>query len=123
MLLLVIGLVYINISLLFSLFLILISLFIFMGSLFIWCIKYRVYFHYELFFIFSSPINFSFILDPKGMLFRSVVLFISSNVLFYAKYYISGDLSFNRFIYLVLAFVLSMNFLIFIPNFMGMLLG
>lgn len=32
-------------------------------------------------------------------------------------------MAYNRFIYLVLAFVLSINFLIFIPHFIAMLIG
>ncbi|KAG7168794.1 NADH-ubiquinone oxidoreductase chain 5-like 10, partial [Homarus americanus] len=51
------------------------------------------------------------------------VLFISSIVLFYRGDYIEGDKRFNRFIYLVLAFVLSIGALIVRPNIIRILLG
>lgn len=44
-------------------------------------------------------------------------------VLYYRGDYIIGDKRFNRFIYLVLAFVLSMIFLIVSPNLVRILLG
>lgn len=44
-------------------------------------------------------------------------------VLFYRGGYIAGDFNINRFIYLVLAFVLSMTFLIISPNIVSILLG
>lgn len=51
------------------------------------------------------------------------VTFISSIVLFYRGGYMAGDLNINRFIYLVLAFVLSITFLIISPNLISILLG
>jgi len=50
-------------------------------------------------------------------------MFISSIVLYYRGEYIGGDENINRFIYLVLAFVLSMAFLIIRPNLVSILLG
>jgi NADH-ubiquinone oxidoreductase chain 5 len=44
------------------------------------------------------------------------VFFISSLVIFYRDDYIHGDLNINRFILMVLLFVLSMIFLIIRPN-------
>jgi len=43
--------------------------------------------------------------------------------LFYRGGYIAGDFNINRFIYLVLAFVLSITFLIIRPNLISILLG
>ena len=51
------------------------------------------------------------------------VSFISSMVLFYSGGYIHGDFNINRFIYLVLAFVISITFLIIRPNIVRILLG
>jgi NADH-ubiquinone oxidoreductase chain 5 len=51
------------------------------------------------------------------------VLFISSLVIFYSEEYIAGDLNINRFIILVLMFVLSIIFLIISPNLIRILLG
>ena len=70
-----------------------------------------------------SPIVITFIFDPYGVLFSLVVLFISFNVLVFSYSYIRGDVYISRFIYIVLLFVLSINFLIFIPNLISLLLG
>ncbi|KAG7172574.1 NADH-ubiquinone oxidoreductase chain 5-like 14, partial [Homarus americanus] len=59
----------------------------------------------------------------RGLVVFGFVLFISSIVLFYRGDYIEGDKRFNRFIYLVLAFVLSIGALIVRPNIIRMLLG
>lgn len=53
----------------------------------------------------------------------SFVLFISSLVIYYRMEYISSDMYINRFIILVLIFVLSMMFLIISPNLVSILLG
>nr|YP_006073063.1 NADH dehydrogenase subunit 5 [Acetes chinensis]AEQ36597.1 NADH dehydrogenase subunit 5 [Acetes chinensis] len=63
------------------------------------------------------------ILDWMSLMFLSFVMFISSMVIFYSGSYMSGDNNINRFIYLVLAFVLSMGFLIISPNLISILLG
>jgi len=71
----------------------------------------------------GCDIIFPLILDKYGLLFSSVVLFISSNVLIFSNYYISEELFNKRFLYLVVLFILSINFLIFIPHLIGLLLG
>jgi len=63
------------------------------------------------------------ILDKFGLLFSSVVLFISSNVLVFSNLYIEEEYFKIRFLYLVLLFIISINLLIFIPHFIGLLLG
>jgi len=63
------------------------------------------------------------IADPTGTLFASAVIGISANVLQFANSYIQGDPFIQRFIHLVLLFVLSMNLLIFIPHLIALLLG
>nr|AVW86210.1 NADH dehydrogenase subunit 5 [Pisione sp. YZ-2018] len=76
-------------------------------------------------FLSSISVNMSlpFILDSYGCLFSAVVLFISANVLMFSSSYMHGDVFMQRFIILVLLFVLSMNFLIFIPNLICLLIG
>uniref|UniRef100_A0AAU6QGI3 NADH-ubiquinone oxidoreductase chain 5 n=1 Tax=Prionospio sp. 7 MH-2023 TaxID=3059275 RepID=A0AAU6QGI3_9ANNE len=71
----------------------------------------------------SLPVTMTLIMDPHGTLLSSVVLFISANVMVFAHSYMAGDPFVNRFIQLVLLFVASMNFLIFIPNLITLLLG
>lgn len=71
----------------------------------------------------ANTIYLPILLDRLGLLFRSVVLFISGNVFMFANLYIREELYNNRFLYLVLIFILSINFLIFIPHTIGLLLG
>lgn len=73
--------------------------------------------------IISVPIKITLLLDPTGLIYRAVVLFISSNVLRFSKFYIKEDPFINRFTILVLLFIISINFLIFIPHFIALLLG
>jgi NADH-ubiquinone oxidoreductase chain 5 len=55
--------------------------------------------------------------------FMGVVFFISSFVIFHTDDYMHCDLNINRFILLVLIFILSMMFLIIRPNIIRILLG
>nr|YP_010284527.1 NADH dehydrogenase subunit 5 [Nadezhdiella cantori]UKQ56270.1 NADH dehydrogenase subunit 5 [Nadezhdiella cantori] len=71
----------------------------------------------------SSSIVMTVLLDWMSLLFMSFVLFISSMVIFYSEEYMSGDLYINRFILLVVMFVLSMMLLIISPNLISILLG
>nr|WOR81064.1 NADH dehydrogenase subunit 5 [Anaspides richardsoni] len=71
----------------------------------------------------SVSIVMTLILDWMSMMFLSFVSFISSMVLLYSGDYMKTDENFNRFMYLVLAFVLSMSFLILSPNLISILLG
>nr|APX40714.1 NADH dehydrogenase subunit 5 [Cryptocephalus bipunctatus] len=71
----------------------------------------------------SSSIIMSVIFDWMSLLFISFVLFISCTVIFYSKEYMSSDFSLNRFIYLVVLFVISMVLLIISPNLISILLG
>nr|YP_009136891.1 NADH dehydrogenase subunit 5 [Goniada japonica]AKE32088.1 NADH dehydrogenase subunit 5 [Goniada japonica] len=73
--------------------------------------------------IMSTELILPIIMDPKGMMFSSAVLFISANVIHFANLYMEQEIFIKRFIHLVLLFVLSMNFLIYIPHIMGLLLG
>nr|UPX88246.1 NADH dehydrogenase subunit 5 [Sida crystallina] len=70
-----------------------------------------------------NEISCTFLLDYKALLFSSVVLFISANVVIYSKSYMSEDFLANRFIFLVFGFILSMMLLIFSPNIISILLG
>nr|YP_009131495.1 NADH dehydrogenase subunit 5 [Seepiophila jonesi]AIL54855.1 NADH dehydrogenase subunit 5 [Seepiophila jonesi] len=71
----------------------------------------------------SSHISFSMILDPQGLLFMSVIMFISGNVLMFSKSYMKEDNNITRFTHLTLLFVLSMNMLVLFPHLMILLLG
>nr|UPP55803.1 NADH dehydrogenase subunit 5 [Glossiphonia complanata] len=78
---------------------------------------------WELISMYLSSLNMTIILDIKGTLFSSVVLFISGNVMMFSTLYMKEDKFIDRFTILVLLFVLSMNLLIYIPNLIILLLG
>nr|URX53222.1 NADH dehydrogenase subunit 5 [Rugitermes laticollis] len=71
----------------------------------------------------SSSIVMTFLFDWMSLFFMGFVFFISSLVILYSDDYMHGDLNINRFILLVLMFVLSMMFLIVSPNMISILLG
>nr|YP_010035829.1 NADH dehydrogenase subunit 5 [Brontispa longissima]QQQ89067.1 NADH dehydrogenase subunit 5 [Brontispa longissima]UAJ48099.1 NADH dehydrogenase subunit 5 [Brontispa longissima]URQ17583.1 NADH dehydrogenase subunit 5 [Brontispa longissima] len=71
--------------------------------------------------------SFSFVMvlyfDWMTFMFLSFVFLISSSVLLYSMEYMHTDKSFNRFILLVVMFVVSMMLVIVSPNLMSILLG
>nr|YP_010227794.1 NADH dehydrogenase subunit 5 [Cryptocercus sanchaensis]UDD86554.1 NADH dehydrogenase subunit 5 [Cryptocercus sanchaensis] len=71
----------------------------------------------------SSSIVMTFLFDWMSLIFMGFVFFISSLVILYSDDYMHGDLNMNRFIMLVLMFVVSMMFLIVSPNMISILLG
>ena len=71
----------------------------------------------------SCSVVITLILDWMRFMFLGFVIFISSIVLYYRGEYMRGDENINRFIYLVLGFVLSIGFLIISPNLIRILLG
>nr|AVE15759.1 NADH dehydrogenase subunit 5 [Creobroter sp. JZ-2017] len=71
----------------------------------------------------SCSVVMTLLIDWMSLLFMSFVMLISSLVILYSEDYMVGDVSLNRFIFLVLMFVLSMIFLIISPNMISILLG
>lgn len=71
----------------------------------------------------STSIVGACIFDWISIIFISFVTLISSIVLYYRGGYMGGDMNINRFLYLVLGFVMSMGFLIISPNLVSILLG
>nr|YP_010248185.1 NADH dehydrogenase subunit 5 [Gonodactylus smithii]QTK16226.1 NADH dehydrogenase subunit 5 [Gonodactylus smithii]UEV86996.1 NADH dehydrogenase subunit 5 [Gonodactylellus affinis] len=71
----------------------------------------------------SSSVVMTLILDWMSLMFLGFVMLISSMVLYYSGGYMEGDPNMNRFIYLVLMFVVSMVALIISPNLISILLG
>nr|YP_010730018.1 NADH dehydrogenase subunit 5 [Leptopsylla segnis]WEF75058.1 NADH dehydrogenase subunit 5 [Leptopsylla segnis] len=71
----------------------------------------------------SVMIEMTVLLDWMSLMFMGFVLMISSLVILYSEDYMMGDLNLNRFIMLVLMFVLSMMMLIISPNLVSILLG
>ena len=112
-----------SIPLLSSLFLYSILAFLFPSALLFTLTQQTFLLEWTFFSSITSPMVLSVIIDPYGLLFSSVVLFISANVIIFAHSYIKGDPFMARFIHLVLLFVLSINLLIYIPHLIALLLG
>ena len=104
-------------------FLVLFSFFCILNSVFIISFDIRYFIEWNIININSSSVVITLILDWISLIFIRFVRFISAIVLFYRGGYIAGDFNINRFIYLVLAFVLSITFLIISPNLISILLG
>nr|QNZ88942.1 NADH dehydrogenase subunit 5 [Hemiclepsis yangtzenensis] len=103
--------------------LLLMSGMVFIMSIWLMYVNKIIIMEWELISMYLSPLNITLILDMKGALFSSAVLFISSNVLSFSTLYMKEDKFIDRFTTLVLLFVLSMNLLIYIPNLIILLLG
>lgn len=83
-----------------------------------------VYFiEWEIVSLHSISIVITFLFDWISLIFISFVLLISSLVIFYRDQYIGEDYNVNRFILLVLIFVMSIIILIISPNLIRILLG
>nr|YP_010535344.1 NADH dehydrogenase subunit 5 [Morimospasma tuberculatum]UYB77595.1 NADH dehydrogenase subunit 5 [Morimospasma tuberculatum]WEY30153.1 NADH dehydrogenase subunit 5 [Morimospasma sp.] len=95
----------------------------FIFSLKFMILDYSLLIEYNLINMNSSIIMMTILLDWMSLLFMSFVLFISSMVIYYSEEYMFGDLNLNRFILLVVLFVLSMMLLIISPNLISILLG
>nr|YP_009353859.1 NADH dehydrogenase subunit 5 [Myadora brevis]AQZ26157.1 NADH dehydrogenase subunit 5 [Myadora brevis] len=78
---------------------------------------------WEVFEVSSALFVFPFIIDCASLVFSFVVCYITSMVMFYSGGYMYGDEFLSRFVWLVIFFVLSMNFLLFIPSLWGLMLG
>nr|YP_010710905.1 NADH dehydrogenase subunit 5 [Ochlerotatus scapularis]WDA91132.1 NADH dehydrogenase subunit 5 [Ochlerotatus scapularis] len=97
-------------------------------TLFILSLKFLlsdlIYFiEWEVVSLHSMSIVMTFLFDWMSLMFMSFVLLISSLVIFYSNQYMGEDFNVNRFILLVLMFVLSMMMLIISPNLISILLG
>lgn len=68
-------------------------------------------------------INIPFVVDVYRLLFCLIVLIISRSVMLYNGFYIDREVFYRRFCKLVLLFVLSILFLVFIPNLLGLIIG
>nr|UGW52805.1 NADH dehydrogenase subunit 5 [Isocladus armatus] len=71
----------------------------------------------------SCSLQFTFYLDWISCLFFSFVAFISCFVIYYSGSYMGGDKNIERFLSLVMMFVLSMFLLVFSLNLVSILLG
>lgn len=82
-----------------------------------------IFIEWEVLSLNRTSIVITLLFDWISLIFISFVLFISSIVIYYSKEYIQDDYNINRFILLVLIFVLSIILLIISPNLVRILLG
>nr|QNG56386.1 NADH dehydrogenase subunit 5 [Macrohyliota sp. 1 MJ-2020] len=111
------------ICLFFFMLLLMFSLLLFYLSMEFMILNYTLIIEYNLLSFNSSSIIMTLLLDWMSLLFMSFVLFISSMVIYYSKEYMENEKFINRFILLVVMFVLSMMLLIISPNLISILLG
>nr|URX53571.1 NADH dehydrogenase subunit 5 [Procryptotermes corniceps] len=101
----------------------LVGVFLFSGGLY-FVLGDLVYFvEWDIVTLNGTSIVMTFLFDWMSLVFTGFVFIISSLVILYSSDYMHGDLNINRFILLVLMFVLSMMFLIVSPNMVSILLG
>nr|YP_010554731.1 NADH dehydrogenase subunit 5 [Arctopsyche spinescens]UYO79364.1 NADH dehydrogenase subunit 5 [Arctopsyche spinescens] len=112
-----------SVCLIYSFVLMCLSVLSLLMSIFVLIKDLSVYIEWEVISFQTSMIIMVFYFDWMSLMFSFLVLFISSMVLFYSKSYMSMELHLNRFIFLVLLFVLSMLLMIFSMNLVSILLG
>nr|AML25593.1 NADH dehydrogenase subunit 5 [Staphylinidae sp. BMNH 1274640] len=113
----------ISICFIYFFFLLIMSLSLFFSSLMLMIMDYSMIIELHLLTINSSSVVMIVLIDWMSLLFMSFVLYISSMVIYYSSEYMMGDKNIERFIMLVIMFVLSMMLLIISPNLISILLG
>nr|WLD05577.1 NADH dehydrogenase subunit 5 [Oasisia sp. n. MM-2023] len=93
------------------------------SSLYLFSSSISILLSWHIISISSTHISLSLIMDPQGLLFMSVIMFISGNVLMFSKSYMKEEQNITRFTHLTILFVLSMNMLVLFPHLMILLLG
>jgi len=68
-------------------------------------------------------LSFYFVVDSFSMGFVSFIMFISSMVFFYRRFYMGRNVYEFRFSFMLLLFVMSMRILVLSPGMLGILLG
>nr|QZZ18345.1 NADH dehydrogenase subunit 5 [Sobrala sp. SL-2021a] len=113
-----------NYYLVWSLFMLFISLFSMMFMLLFMYNSYSVMLEWKFFTLNSFGVFYILLFDWISMCFVSVVTFISFSVILYSINYMGiNSYSSNRFIFLVILFIVSMILMIMSPNLLSILLG
>nr|QNE85903.1 NADH dehydrogenase subunit 5 [Sericostoma personatum] len=105
------------------LFLFLMSILCFIISFFVIKMDLVYFLEWGLFSVNSVEIVYVILLDYISLFFLSCVLFISSMVIYYSMSYMGHDINKDRFLLLVLLFIISMMLMILSPNMVSILLG
>nr|YP_011002848.1 NADH dehydrogenase subunit 5 [Trichopoda pennipes]WPQ70565.1 NADH dehydrogenase subunit 5 [Trichopoda pennipes] len=114
---------YLSINLISFFILFFMSLLFFLFSMVFILNNFVIFIEWEVVSLNSMSVVMTLLFDWMSLIFLSFVLMISSLVIFYSKEYMMGDYKINRFIMLVLMFVISMMLLIISPNLISILLG
>nr|YP_010610831.1 NADH dehydrogenase subunit 5 [Nanatka castenea]WAP91652.1 NADH dehydrogenase subunit 5 [Nanatka castenea] len=102
----------------------LISLIFFSFGVFYMIEDYVLLLEWKFFFFNSVSVYYVIIFDWISLIFCSIVLLISSMVILYSINYIGiNSYSSNRFLFLVILFILSMILMILSPNLVSIMLG
>nr|YP_009945142.1 NADH dehydrogenase subunit 5 [Nomia chalybeata]QOE17506.1 NADH dehydrogenase subunit 5 [Nomia chalybeata] len=104
-------------------FLFLVGVFFFFFSVYLYMYKLIYLLDWIIFELNSMKFNYIFYIDFMSMMYLSTVILITSIVMIYSIDYMANDLYINRFILLVLLFMLSMCLMIFSPCILSILLG
>nr|YP_010735788.1 NADH dehydrogenase subunit 5 [Angulomastax meiospina]WEL32752.1 NADH dehydrogenase subunit 5 [Angulomastax meiospina] len=99
------------------------SLIMFMFGIYFLIMDVVIFIDWEIVNLNSSMIVMTMLFDWMSMLFMSFVALISSMVIYYSTDYMSSDKYLNRFILIVITFVISMMLMIISPNMISILLG
>nr|AWV83907.1 NADH dehydrogenase subunit 5 [Tettigades distanti] len=106
-----------------SLILMFLSILMFILSINMVMYEYSLMMEWNIMSINSCNMLMTLIFDFMSTMFLSTVMFISSTVILYSGEYMSGDKTINRFIYIVMMFVISMMMLIISPNMISIIIG
>nr|YP_010895308.1 NADH dehydrogenase subunit 5 [Verrallia virginica]WJW73899.1 NADH dehydrogenase subunit 5 [Verrallia virginica] len=103
--------------------LLMLSFILFLVSLYYLLMDIIIFIEWEVLSFNSTSIVMTMLFDWMSLIFMSFVMLISSMVVLYSKEYMMEDKNINRFIFLVIMFVMSMMLLIISPNLISILLG
>nr|AWV84180.1 NADH dehydrogenase subunit 5 [Tettigades undata]AWV84193.1 NADH dehydrogenase subunit 5 [Tettigades undata]AWV84206.1 NADH dehydrogenase subunit 5 [Tettigades undata] len=106
-----------------SLILMFFSILMFILSINMVMYEYSLMMEWTIMSINSCNMLMTLIFDFMSTMFLSTVMFISSTVILYSGEYMSMDKVMNRFIYIVVMFVISMIMLIISPNMISIIIG
>nr|ACJ69606.1 NADH dehydrogenase subunit 5 [Schlettererius cinctipes] len=101
----------------------LISLISLMMSFMMNFLSMTIYYEWNIYMLNSFSMEFIIFIDWMSLMFLSTVLIISSMILIYSMDYMKYDININRFMMMVVGFVLSMIMMILSPSLLSILLG
>nr|YP_009127058.1 NADH dehydrogenase subunit 5 [Anodonta lucida]AHJ59873.1 NADH dehydrogenase subunit 5 [Anodonta lucida] len=107
------------------------AIFLYLVSLFLWlfgvymigCTEQSYMVEWHFFSLCGSDWSFPIIIDSVSVIFSCFVALISGSVSLFSVSYMEGEVYLKRFMALIMAFVGSMNLLIFVPSMITILLG